>query len=221
MKLSKDTINQLKNFSEINSNILFKPGNVITTVSTGKNIMGEATITESLSVSEDGFGIYDLNEFLGVVSLFENPDLEFSNKFVQITEGKTSIKYFAADPSVLIYPNKAINFPEPDIEFSLDANTVTSIKKVSAVLKALDISIVGDGSEISIQVGDKRNATASSYSSVIGTTDKEFTVNLKVDNLKLVPEDYTVSISKKKISRFFNKDVTYYIAIEADSTFNF
>lgn len=220
MNLSKETLNKIKNFAEINQNLLIKSGKKLSTLSAGKTVMADATVTENFTVGPNGFGIYDLNEFLGIISLFENPELEFSDKYVTIAEGKTSIKYFAADSSVLTYPTKELTFPEPEISFKMTSTTLQSIRKVASVLKTTDVSIVGDGEEIKFQVGDKKNATANAYSSVIGLTDKEFVVNLKVDNLKLLPGDYDVDVSSKKISRFSNSELTYFVAIEADSTFS-
>jgi hypothetical protein len=220
MQLSKETLNKLKNFAEINQNLLIKPGPNLNTLSNGKTVMATASVTEDFGVTEKGFGIYDLNEFLGIVSLFENPDLNFSEKFVTISEGKTSIKYFAADQNVLTFPTKELNFPTPEIVFNMTSSILQSIRKVAAVLKTSDISIVGDGTEIKFQAGDKKNATANAYSSIIGETDKEFVVNLKVDNLKLLPGDYNVQISSKKICKFSNDDLVYFIAAESDSTFS-
>jgi len=220
MQLSKETLNKLKNFAEINQNLLIKPGPNLTTLSNGKTVMATAVVTEDFGVTERGFGIYDLNEFLGIVSLFETPDLSFSEKYVTISEGKTSIKYFAADQNVLTFPTKELVFPTPEIEFTMTSNILQSIRKVAAVLKTSDISIVGDGAEIKFQAGDKKNATANAYSSIIGETDKEFVVNLKVDNIKLLPGDYNVQISSKKICKFSNDDLVYFIAAESDSTFS-
>lgn len=220
MKLSKETTNILKNFSEINSNILLKSGNKLDTITEGSNLMASADISETIQVSESGFGIYDLNEFLGIVSLFEEPDLEFSDKYVTISQGKSAIKYFAAASDLLTYPKREYKFPSAEINFELSASVVNSIRKVAAVLKSADVRIIGDGTDITIQVGDKKNATASSYSSVVGSTDKEFVVNLKVDNLKLLPGDYQVAISTKKAAQFTSTNVNYIMAIEADSTFN-
>lgn len=219
MQLSKDTLNKLKNFAEINSNLLIKPGNSITTLSAGKNVMAIASIPEDFGVVDSGFGIYDLNEFLGIVSLFENPDLSFSQKYVTISEGKSAIKYFAADQSVLTVPTKNLEMPPADIEFDISSVVLQSIRKVAAVLRTTDVSIVGDGTEIKFQAGDKKNATANAYSSVIGETDKEFSVNLKVDNLKLLPGDYNVKVSSKKICKFSNESLTYFVAAESNSVF--
>lgn len=220
MKLSKETISKLKNFSEINSNLLLKSGNKLDTITTGSNLMASATIAEEIVVPESGFGIYDLNDFLGIVSLFEEPELEFSEKFVTISQGKTAIKYHAASTDLLTYPKREYKFPDAEIKFDLAASAVASIRKVAAVLKSEDVRIIGDGSEITIHVGNKKNASATAYSSVVGTTDKEFAVNLKVDNLKLLPGDYKVAISTKKAAQFTSGDVNYIMAIEADSTFN-
>lgn len=218
MKLSKETVALLKNFAGINSNLLIKAGNKLSTISGAKNVMSDATVAETFAAD---FGIYDLNEFLGAMSLFEDPDLDFSQKFVTITQGSDSIKYFAAEASVLSAPTKAINFPDSDVDFTLTSAMLDMIKKTSSVLGASDLSIVGDGSTLTAVVGDKKNASGNSYNTPLGSTDKTFKVNLKVENLKMLPGDYTVSISSKKISRFkaINSDLVYYVAIEADSSF--
>jgi hypothetical protein len=180
--------------------------------------MSDATVAETFAAD---FGIYDLNEFLGAMSLFEDPELDFSEKFVTITKGSNSIKYFAAEASVLSAPTRAITFPESDVDFNLTSAMLDMIKKTSSVLGASDLCIVGDGTSLTAVVGDKKNASGNSYNTPLGDTDKTFKVNLKVDNLKMLPGDYTVSISSKKISRFKSNatDLVYYVAIEADSTF--
>lgn len=219
MKLSKDTVAIFKNFAGINSNLLLKQGNKIATISAQKNVMSDTVVGETFP-SE--FGIYDLNEFLGAMSLFEDPELEFGEKFVTIKEGDNSIKYFAAESSVLTAPTKEITFPTSDIEFTMTNNMLSMIQRTASVLRVTDLSIIGDGTNITVQVGDKKNSTGNSYRSSVGKTDKSFNVNLKVENLKMLPGDYNVSISSKKISRF--KSVTgslvYYVAVEADSKFD-
>lgn len=220
MKLSKDTVGLFKNFAGINSNLLLKQGNKLATISTQKNVMSDTVVTETFPAD---FGIYDLNEFLGAMSLFEDPELDFSDKYVTIKEGGASIKYFAAEVGNLVVPQKAIVFPEAEIEFTLTATMLNMIQKTSSVLRATDLQIVGDGSKMVIQVGDKKNATGNTYNAQVGSTDKEFKVNLKVENLKMLPGDYLVSISSKKISRFkaTSSELVYYVAVEADSVFGF
>ena len=220
MKLSKETVALFKNFAGINSNLLLKSGSKLATISAQKNVMADATVAETFP----DFAIYDLNEFLGAMSLFDDPDLDFQEKFVSISQGSMKIKFFAADASVLVAPQKAITFPEAEINFTISADKLQMINRTASVLRAADVSIVGDGSTITVVVGDKKNATGNSFQEPVGTTDKSFKVNLKVENLKMIPGDYSVSVSSKKISRFkssTNSDLVYYVAVEADSTFDF
>jgi hypothetical protein len=219
MKLSKETTALIKNFAGINSNLLLKSGNKLATISSQKNVMADATVTETFP----DFGIYDLNEFLGAMSLFDDPELDFQEKYVSISQGSMKIKFFAADASVLVAPQKAITFPEAEINFTMTAGMLNMINKTASVLRASDVSIVGDGTTITAVVGDKKNVTGNSFSEPVGATDKTFKVNLKVENLKMLPGDYEVSISSKKISRFKSpaSDLVYYVAVEADSTFEF
>jgi ribosomal protein L28 len=155
------------------------------------------------------------------MSIFEDPDLTFGDKFVTISQNGRSIKYFAASADVLVAPQKSITFPEAEVNFTLTADQLDMIRKTASVLRSDDLTIVGDGSTITAVVGDKKNTTANSFSEKVGTTDKSFKVNLKVENLKMLPGSYDVSVSSKKISRFKGAgDLVYYVAVEADSTFS-
>jgi ribosomal protein L28 len=219
MKLSKETQALFKNFAGINTNLLLKSGNKLATISAQKNVMADVTVAETFP----DFGIYDLNEFLGAMSLFDDPELSFTDKVCTITQGEMSIKFYAADASVLTAPTKAITFPEAEINFTLTAAMLQMISRTASVLRASDVSIVGEAGKVTVVVGDKKNATGNSFSEPVGKTDKTFKVNLKVENLKMIPGDYEVSVSSKKISRFKAKasDLVYYVAVEADSTFDF
>ena len=217
MKLSKQTVELLKNFSTINSNLLLKAGSKIGTISGPKNIMASSPIAETIP---SDFGIYDLNEFLGALSLFQDPDLTFSEKYVDIRENNNSIKYYAAEAANLTVPQKEITFPDPEINFRVTSATLDLIRRTSGVLSAPDLVIAGDGSKIIGKVCQKKYASANSYDVDLGPTDKVFNVNLKVENLKMVAGEYNVSISSKRISRFAGtNDLVYYVAVEADSTF--
>ena len=220
MKLSKETLSIIKNFGTINPNLTLKAGSELATITTGKNIIAKATVKEDFPIE---FGIYDVNEFLGAMSLFEDPELTFTDKFVTIKEDSNGIKYFAANQSVLTNVPSVKPFPEPDITFDLTSSNLSQILRVSSILRVPDFSIVGDGTSITVLVGDKNNPTGNTFEAIVGTTDKSFKINFKVDSLKMLPGDYEVSIGAKKISRFVNKSValTYFIALELDSTFDF
>jgi hypothetical protein len=219
MELSKDTLSLIKNFASINGSLMLKAGNKLATISEGKNVMAEVSISEDLPLD---FGIYDLNEFLNVVSLFQTTNLEFSEKYVMVSDGGSSkIKYFAAGEGVVKAAPTTIKFPGADVIFTLEAAQLAMIQRTSSVLKASDVSIVGVDGALKVIVSDKKNDTSNAYEVTIGETDETFKANIKVENLKMLPNDYEVSISKKKISKFKHtaSDLTYYVAIEADSEF--
>jgi hypothetical protein len=167
------------------------------------------------------FGIYDLTEFLGVLTLFNNPDLEFNDKFVRISEGSTSIKYFSADPSVLSYPKQDVIFPSADVSFLLSAETLSLISKTASVLRVPDISFVGSDDILNLIVTDKKNPTSNAFEVKIGETDSSFHINFKIEMMKFINSDYQVEISSKKIAKFTasNSDLQYFVGVEADSTF--
>lgn len=216
MKLSKETIAIMKNFAQINSNLLIKPGKQLTTISAAKSVYASATVPE---VFDTQFGIYDLNEFLGVLSIFNDPELTFNEKFVLVSEGRNSVKFYSADEAVLVTPSKAIKVPPADISFTLSADDIAMISKTAGVLRAPDVTIKGDGSELKVVVGDKKNITGNSYEMVIGETDDTFNANIRVDNMKIIPGDYDVEISAKRIIKFSSDSVEYVLSLEADSVF--
>ena len=220
MKLSDKTLTLLKNFSSINQSILFKEGNNLRTISVMKNILAEATIEEELPKD---FGIYDLNQFLNGLNLHQNAELDFQNEgYVVIKEGKSRSKYFFSDPSVIVTPpEKDIVLPSEDVCFVLDTKELDKLLKAAAVYQLPDLSVVGEAGVVKLVVRDKKNDTSNDFSVVVGETDEEFIFNFKVENIKILPGNYEVVISRKLLSRFKNTgfDVTYHIALEPDSTF--
>jgi len=220
MKLSEKTLNILKNFSSINQSILVKQGNQLRTISVAKNILAEAEIKEDFPRD---FAIYDLNQFLNGLSLHQDPDMDFSpDSYVNIREGKRRVKYFYADPNVIISPpEKAIQLPSQDVCFQLDSVTLEKLLKAAAVYQLPDLCAVGEAGVIKLVVRDKKNDTSIEYAEVVGETDKEFTFNFKIENIKIIPGVYDVVVSSKLLSQFTNSnhDLKYYIALEPDSTF--
>ena len=220
MKLSESTVNLLKNFSSINQSILFKEGNKLRSISVMKNILAEATIAEEFPKD---FGIYDLNQFLNGLSLHNSPELDFeNNQFVVIKEGKMRSKYFFADASVIVPPpEKEITLPTEDVCFQLTSQQLEKLKKAASVYQLPDISAIGENGVVKLVARDKKNDTSNDFSIIVGETEEEFVFNFKEENLKIVPGTYDVIVSSKLLSKFTNQnlDVTYYIALEPDSTF--
>ena len=221
MKLSDKTLTILKNFAGINNSILVKKGNQLKTISVAKNILAEAQIEEQFSRD---FAIYDLNQFLNGLSLHQDPDLDFSpDSYLTIREGKRRVKYFYADPAVIVSPpDKEISLPTEDVCFQLDSIALEKLLKAAAVYQLPDLAAVGENGVVKLVVRDKKNDTSNEFAVVVGETDKNFTFNFKVENIKIIPGAYNVVVSSKLLSRFSNTnhDLKYYIALEPDSTFN-
>ena len=220
MKLSDKTILLLKNFSTINKSILFTAGNKLRTISVMKNILAEATIAEELP---QDFGIYDLGQFLNGMGLHQSPELDFKeDNYVVIKEGKMRSKYFFADPNVIITPpDKPITLPSEDVTFDLSTDQLDKLLKAAAIYQLPDLSVVGGEGVVKVLVRDKKNDTSNDFSIIVGETDATFSFNFKVENIKILPGTYEVVVSQKLLSRFTakNYDLTYYIALEPDSTF--
>jgi len=221
MKLSDKTLTILKNFAGINNSILVKKGNQLKTISVAKNILAEAQIEEQFSRD---FAIYDLNQFLNGLSLHQDPDLDFSpDSYLTIREGKRRVKYFYADPAVIVSPpDKEISLPTEDVCFQLDSIALEKLLKAAAVYQLPDLAAVGEAGVVKLVVRDKKNDTSNEFAVVVGETDKDFTFNFKVENIKIIPGAYNVVVSSKLLSRFSNTnhDLKYYIALEPDSTFS-
>jgi len=223
MKLNQTTQDILKNFSEINTNILIKPGSELNTISTMKNILAKATINESF---DSEFGIYDLNEFLSVVSSLDKPELTLQEKHLTISaEGSRSkVKYFYSDPSVIVSPTKEVNMPESDVTFSLSESNLAQLRKMAAILSSPDLALIGtkDG-DVVLKVCDKKNDTSNKFDIVVGeNATANYTFYFKVENLKMISGDYDVAVSSKSIAHFTNTKlpIEYWIALEPDSVFD-
>ena len=220
MKLSEKTLTVLKNFAGINNSILVKQGTQLRTMSVAKNILAEAAIEEEFPRQ---FGVYDLNQFLNGLSLHQDPDLDFTEEsYLNIREGKRRVKYFFADPQVIISPpDKQITLPSEDVHFQLESTSLDKLLKAAAVYQLPDLCVVGEAGVVRLVVRDKKNDTSNSYSVQVGETDKEFSFNFKVENIKIIPGSYDVVVSSKLLSEFTNSNynLKYYIALEPDSTF--
>jgi len=220
MKLSDSTLTVLKNFAGINNSILVKQGSKLRTISVAKNILAEADIPEDFPKD---VAIYDLNQFLNGLSLHQDPNLDFSEEsHLTIREGKRRVKYFFADPQVIIAPpEKEISLPSEDVCFQLESITLEKLLKAAAVYQLPDFAAVGENGVVKLVVRDKKNDTSNEFAVVVGETDKEFSFNFKVENIKMIPGAYDVIISSKLLAKFTNSNynLIYYIALEPDSTF--
>jgi len=221
MNISSETVAVLKNFSDINQNLLITPGNKVRTISNLKNIMAEAEISDKF---EQEFGIYNLPEFLRSVDMFDKAELKFNGgQYVTIKDanGKQSVKYWFADKSTLNSPKKDIASIEKFVTFTLTKEHFASLMKGINSLGLPDVMVQGNGTTMTAVALDKKNPSSNEYSIELGNTDKTFKSYFKTENLKLIPDDYDVGISSSKISHFVGrtKKIQYWLAVEPDSEF--
>jgi len=218
MKLSNNTVQVLKNFASINQNLVIKEGNEIKTMSAMKNIVAKATVEETFPKQ---VAIYDLNEFLGCLSLFKSPILSFNDTSVTITEENSnsgdSLEYMYSDPSVVTTPSKDITMPSEEVKFTLDDITLSKLSKSAGMIGAPDLLLENN----KLTVRDKKNDSGNCYSTNIDAQgDGTYKFYFKTENLKLIPGSYDVTVSSKNISSFKNGKTQYWIALEPESSYS-
>ena len=221
MKINKNTLNTLKNFSDINMSIEVKAGNVLRTVSVQKNILAQA---EGETTFPQDFAIYEVNRFLGAASLLEDPDFEFGEKSVKIGNSKYSLDYVYCDPSMIVTPpENNITVPDPEVKFKLTSDTLTQVLKAGNVLGTPEIVVEGGpqwNDTLRIKAMDVNNdSTDTFHVNLPETSGTSFRFVFKTENFKMIPGDYDVEISSKGIARFSKNQLQYWIATESSSTY--
>ena len=217
MKLSAKTIQILKNFSSINPSIMFNTGNVLSTISPIKTVMARAQIDETI---EKDFGIFDLNRFLGVLSLFDDPELLLCDNYVKVTDGRKSVNFIYADPITMILPpNKDIKVGESYVEFNLTADNLQNLMRASSVLQLPEIALVGEDGRLLLRAMDSKNSSNNTFELEVKETSKSFKIIFSCNNLKMMSKSYDVFVAKG-IGHFVSDDgVQYWITTESTSTY--
>lgn len=218
MKFSENTLSVLKNFSGINPSVIFKPGNVIRTISPQKTVMSAAVIDETIASNA---AVYDLSRFLATLSLFDNPDVEFTQNKFAITSDRTRVNYtYAAESMIISPPDKDINVPNPEVNVKVNWDDIQKVIRAASVLQLSEIAFRGDGQSVSLAAIDSKNPTADAFDVVVGDSESQFEMIIKVENLKLLPKNYDVSLSSKGMAHFKSEKIQYWVAIEKNSTFS-
>lgn len=217
MKFSERTLSILKSFSTINKSILMKEGNVLKTVTPEKTLIASATIPDTIPSQAC---VYDLSRFLSILGLYKDPDVEFHDKYFMIKDGKRKTKYVYADVSMIhAAPEKEITLPSADVVVDVTWEDMQSVIKAAGVLQFSEVAFVGESGKIYLKAVDSANENSDDYGVEIGETSDEFKIVIKTDNLKLLPQDYKVTLCAKGISEFKSEGVTYYVAIDTKSTY--
>jgi hypothetical protein len=218
MKISTQTLQVLKNFASINPNLLVKPGNVLSTISTNKNIFAKATVAESFPAS---FAIYDMQQFLGVISIFEDPDFTFGENSVTVSSEGRSVEYIYANPETIVAPSdnvaQKIAVNNPEITFDLTAQGLNEVVKATAILQLDKINVVSSNGDVSVVVADPKNPSSNKFSlKVKGTSTADLAMAFAAENLKVIAGDYKVNISSNGISSFKNEKLNLEYFVAAD-----
>ena len=216
MKISNDTLSVLKNFAGVNTNILIREGNVLSTISAGKNIFAPATVAERF---DREFAIYDLNSLLSLLTLMEDTDVAFGDESITVSKDRSLFEYYYADPEIIVSaPDKQIEVDDY-FSFDLSATDLNMVMKAVGITAAPMMSIIGDGSEVVLTVGDPATAKSNSFKQVISASEKKFAAHLQIENLKVISGDYRIIISEKRFMHLINTntDVKYWLALDKTS----
>jgi len=214
MKLSKTTLELLKNYSTINTNLLVKAGSSLSTVSASKSILARGTIEEAFPQE---FAIYDLNQFLSLVTMNEDTEIEFGNESLICKSDAGRFKFYYAEPSIIVAaPDKEIEI-DTFYQFAITKEQINTIYRAASVISAPVLSVVASGGSVVMSVGDPNTPKSNSFTTDIGQADLEFDARLGIENLKVIADDYVVTVSAKKVFKFTNSKRTYYLALEPSS----
>ncbi|CAB5220878.1 sliding clamp [uncultured Caudovirales phage] len=219
MKLSENTIAVLRNFSTINPSIMIKPGSKLETVAVSRAIYTVADVEE---VFPQQFAIYELHKFLGILSLFTDPILEFTTNQVTIKSGKQSVNYSFADPNSIVIPDqtKVFKFPEHEVEFNIEQGELSRVVKAAGILQLPYITVTGEDGIIKVSANNVKNPSTNLFNIEVGQTPHTFRFDFSLDNIiKLIQKDYNVKISSRNMSKFTADNIEYNVACEATSKF--
>ena len=225
MIINNETVETLKNFAEINQSLVIEAGDVIKTVSEQTNVLAKAKLGQSFP---QDFAIYDLNKFLGVLSLFAEPQFDFSEKSIKIQSSVDANNFVAGDSvaeyqfaNMSLFENerkilaKDINLPSEEAVFKLEEKYFMSIMRAAAVMSLPEIAVVANEGKLKIQAIDAKTSI-DSYAVELGNSTSNFKMIFKIENLKLMRGSYDVKISDKGLGHFKNtgRELEYWIATE-------
>ena len=226
MKLSNDTITILKNFSEINPNLMIKSGNILTTHDHGCTMYSTAQIGEMFDCKRD-FGIYDLKEFLQTIAMFRDPELTFEENYVDIIDTQDAsvrTRYYRADDDVLKESTvfRRVNLdklPPATAAFDLSNTNLKRVERACGVLKCPDVRFVGKNGKIIAVVYDKSNAIPNTFTVdlVEGYTGNDFDLHVTQKKLVMIDGDYHCEIIDNRAlkCKHVNKNLYYLITFDA------
>jgi hypothetical protein len=218
MKLEPSTLLTLKHFATINTALGFRKGSVVKTISPGKTIAAKAVLGQEIPRD---FAILDLPRFLGVLSLFEEPEITLGDSFCTIKHDRATARYDYAESGSIDKrnPDKELKLPSEDFSFKLNADDLAALKNALSAFGLKLAAIVGDGKRLSLQVMDADLHEV--FSLATGDSSKEFRAVISADNLKVLSLDYRVAICEKGMAHLKSLDgsIEYWVAVSAADSY--
>jgi len=156
---------------------------------------------------------------LALLTLMEDTEVEFGEGSITISKDRSQFEYYYADPSIVVAaPDKTIEV-DNHYNFNLSSQDVQMVMKAAAIVSAPMLSVVSKGGQVTLSVGDPSTPRSNTFRNVIGDCDKEFDCRLAIENFKIIPGDYEVTLSQKKFMYLKNKntDIQYWLALEPSS----
>lgn len=216
MKLSERTIKILRNFANIHASLIIKPGSIIATAPPSKRILARAQLVEEF---EKQMAFYDLPKFLGVLSLFKDPDVTFHDTWASVSEGKRRVNYtYAAETEVISAPLDGIKMPAVDISLPLSQQVQQDLVKAAGTLGLTEVAFTGKEGKVFVELINSTKPTSNIYAADLEVeTDKKFQIIFRLDNFNFIQQDYTVDINFARVAHFKGADIEYWLPREENS----
>ncbi len=222
MKVTKETLEILNNFSRINKNFLFTEGSTLQTMDDAKSMLVEASITEKIP-SRAGIG--DLSKLLICIKSLNDCELFFNDNAVKVANDNSEAIFGLLPEENISRAKKEIVFTSSGITFDLRWSVLSEAVRYSNLMgvkvnptsntKSFDTAyFFGDGEFVSIQIQESKNVRNDTLKISLGKSDRKFQFSLKTSNLVLVEDDYLCEVSINKLIRFTgkNKPIKYYLS---------
>jgi len=215
MKLTQKTVQILKNFASINQGIHIKKGDSLSTMSQVQSIVAKAKLDQEF---EHSFALYDLNKFLGALSLFNDPELKIHEKYLTIQDDNRELNYTFTSPKMIAEP-LVVKLPQELSTFDVSAKVLSDVTKALNVMSLPEIAFIGDGENVSIHAVDSSNPTSDTYKVTnLGKTDNVFTAIFKIESMKIIPNDYRLTLTKG-VAYYAGSNIEYWVVAERNSKF--
>ena len=219
MKFDEWTLKVLKNFSTIEEGLWFRKGSVQATIAESKKMFASARLKQEFPQE---FGVADLSRFIAALGLFKEPEIEFGERYLTVNDGSRRLDYGYADKKTIrMPPSSEVKLPSTDLAVPVSWSILSETLKAAGSLGQPEIAVVGADGKLMISTLNAKKPSNDEFSTVVGDTDRDFSIVLRVEDVKFIPLDYTVKLDfSKKLALFSGLDVEYFVGAETTSKVN-